>query len=261
MNLEYLSKAIITVPLLPVLYVQALNVRKKVPSLPEAEGPNGLVQQGSGTPFRLAVLGESTMAGIGVQTHEEGFGGTLAKALAQQINRPIDWTIIAKSGYTAKQIRQDLVPQLSSTPYDLIVIGTGGNDAFSLNIPRKWKKEIRLLLESLRQKQPHAPIVFGNMPPIREFPAFPPLMQWSLGSLVEILGKELGNITAKEDNCWYYGSVISLQDWTERLNVDAQPSDYFSDGVHPSKLTYQTWAKDLANYIQKQEILSPGRSK
>ena len=86
-------------------------------------------------------------------------------------------------------------------------------------------------------------------------------MQWSLGSLVEILGKELGNITAKEDNCWYYGSVISLKDWTERLNVDAQPGDYFSDGVHPSKLTYQTWAKDLANYIQEQEILSPEGSK
>ncbi|MEO1435835.1 MAG: SGNH/GDSL hydrolase family protein, partial [Bacteroidota bacterium] len=247
MNLEYLSKAVITVPLLPVLYIQALQVRKKVPSLPEAEGPEGFVQKGSGQPFRLAVLGESTMAGIGVQTHEEGFGGTLAKTLADQLNRPVEWMVIAKSGYTAKQVHEELVPLLSDSPYDLVVIGTGGNDAFSLNSPRKWKKAIRLLLEKLRAKQPKTPIVFGNMPPIREFPAFTPLMQWSLGNLVEILGKELGNIAAKEENCWYYGSVISLNDWTERLNVDAQAEDYFSDGVHPSKLTYQTWAKDLAN--------------
>ena len=45
------------------------------------------------------------------------------------------------------------------------------------------------------------------------------------------------------------GDVITIDAWTKRLNIDADKSAFFSDGVHPSKLTYQVWAKDLSRFI------------
>jgi lysophospholipase L1-like esterase len=38
-----------------------------------------------------------------------------------------------------------------------------------------------------------------------------------------------------------------------RLNLTGTSKDYFSDGVHPTKFTYQTWAKDLANFLADNE--------
>jgi lysophospholipase L1-like esterase len=33
------------------------------------------------------------------------------------------------------------------------------------------------------------------------------------------------------------------------------PQVFFSDGVHPSELTYQLWAKNLVEFIQEHKIL------
>ncbi|MDB9836325.1 hypothetical protein OAC51_05425 [Flavobacteriaceae bacterium] len=71
------------------------------------------------------------------------------------------------------------------------MIGLGGNDAFELNTPRKWKKDVRQLINNIKVKFKEVTIVFINMPPIREFPAFTSLIQFTIGNLVEILGEEL----------------------------------------------------------------------
>jgi lysophospholipase L1-like esterase len=33
------------------------------------------------------------------------------------------------------------------------------------------------------------------------------------------------------------------------MNKKYKESDFFSDGIHPSKLTYQTWAKEMAIFL------------
>jgi lysophospholipase L1-like esterase len=32
-------------------------------------------------------------------------------------------------------------------------------------------------------------------------------------------------------------------------------ADFFSDGVHPAPITYQIWAEEVADFIQKKAIL------
>ena len=39
-------------------------------------------------------------------------------------------------------------------------------------------------------------------------------------------------------------------------SIKSTPEDFFSDGVHPSELAYQVWAKDVAEFIQEKRILS-----
>ena len=50
---------------------------------------------------------------------------------------------------------------------------------------------------------------------------------------------------------YYNNELIRLETWQKRYAIKGEISDFFSDGVHPSMLTYQIWGKDMANYIMK----------
>jgi lysophospholipase L1-like esterase len=259
MNFKYYIGALLTIPLLPLIYYQGKKIRVNVPKLPEAKGAEGSVNsyKNQGT-IRLVTLGESTIAGVGVQTHEEGFTRTLAEELSNLFHSNVDWQVYARSGYTAKNISEKLVPKIKEQHIDIIAIGIGGNDAFKLNSPTKWRKAIRSLIENLRLKYPNTIIVFCNMPPIKEFPAFTSLIKATIGNLVEVLGEELKKVVVEYDHVYYFGEVITLKDWIKRLNIDVKKEEFFSDGVHPSKLTYQTWAKDIALKIFQNDAIKKG---
>ncbi len=253
MNIRYFFGSILTIPLLPLMYVQGKRIRSKVPSLPEAQGTEGIVLGSNKNRLRMLTIGESTIAGVGVKTHKEGFSGTLAKELSSKLNTDIDWKVYAKSGYTAKKVTEKIVAQIQEHKVDIVVIGLGGNDAFTLNNPKKWKIHIQELINTLKAKFKNVVIVFANMPPIKEFPAFTPLIKATLGNLVEILGKELEQLVKNQKGVYYYSRIITIESWIKRLNIKEESSKFFSDGVHPSKLTYQVWAKDLSNFIINQQ--------
>lgn len=253
-NLRYLLGAMVAIPLLPLMAWQGKRIRAAVPSLPEAVGPEGISGQGEGKPLRLITIGESTIAGVGAGTHEEGFNGSLAKDLAKMLNRTVSWRVYARSGYTARLVRERLLPKIDpgESP-DLIVIGLGGNDSFTLNRPWQWQKDITALVDSLKDRFGiEVPIVFMNMPPIKEFPAFTSLIQFVVGNLVEVLGESLEQIVQDMPNVWFANERISMDVWIERVGEGLGMKDFFSDGVHPSLLTYQTWAKEMAAFIVRE---------
>ena len=249
-QLKYLVGAICTIPLLPLMYIQGKQIRAKVPSLPEATGNEGIIDATKQADFQLLAIGESTVAGVGVKTHEEGFTGTLAKTLAQKSGKNIRWKVYAKSGITAKRVPAELIATITEPKADLIVIGLGANDAFEGNSPNTWRKGIEQTLAALRAKFPKTPIFFANMPPIKEFPAFTPLIKQTIGNLVELHGQELQQIIAHQPAIFYNAEILWLKDWLKGALANKTVHDFFSDGVHPSKLTYQEWAKDFAAFIE-----------
>ena len=259
MNFKYLFGFIISLPLLPIMYLQGKRIRSQIPSLPEATGTFGesFSPIPSKTNIKLLTIGESTIAGVGVKTHEEGFTGSLAKEFSANYHCNVKWRVYAKSGYTAAKVAHKIIPKIHESDVDIIVIGLGGNDAFTLNTPAQWKKDVIRLIAAVKTKFPNAFIVFCNMPPIKEFPAFTPIIKFTIGNLVEILGEELLSITQNDPQVFYYSKIIKLKDWLNQFDSELKPTNFFSDGVHPSLLTYQTWAKDLASAIQKSEKALP----
>lgn len=249
MNLKYSLGALISVPLLPILYVQGKKIKRTVPRLPEATGDSGLSSGAFNRTLNILTIGESTMAGVGADTHEEGFTGTLAKELAAELKSNINWKVYAKSGYTAKRLNDSIISGITENPMNLIVIGIGGNDAFELSTPKKWRNDVRTLINNLQLKFKNVPILFINMPPIKEFPAFTPLLRSTIGNLVHILGDELEKLVQDFENVHYYGLRVTCLDFITRYKLQLSPSDFFCDGVHPSKITYQIWARDVSNYI------------
>lgn len=252
---KYFIGSFLALPLLPFLYVQGRKVKNSIPNLPEAMGPSGISGLDTHSKLKVLVMGESTMAGVGVNTHREGFAGTLADQLAESFNFYVQWKVQAKSGITASRVSKELLFYLDENDWDLVVIGIGGNDAFKLNNPIRWKQQVRSLIQDLKDKFGHVPVVFTNMPPIKEFPAFTPLMKWTIGNLVEILGESLKKVVAEFENVYYSSEIINIETWSEKYNLSDDLGLYFSDGVHPSKLTYQTLARQLVGFIENNDVI------
>ncbi|MEM6805513.1 MAG: SGNH/GDSL hydrolase family protein, partial [Bacteroidota bacterium] len=69
-SIKYYLGAILSIPLLPILYIQSLFIRAKVPKLPEAEEEQGFFIKSPGPSLKIISIGESTVAGVGAKTHE-----------------------------------------------------------------------------------------------------------------------------------------------------------------------------------------------
>jgi lysophospholipase L1-like esterase len=251
-TISYLIKVLIALPLLPIMYFQAKAIKARFPSLPEAKGQEGTAPACEKKRLRILTIGESSIAGVGVETHEEGFTGTLAKELSKLLKTTVDWKVYAKRGFTAKRVQEDIVPKITETEkdVDLLVVGIGGNDTFQLNRPKRWKRDMQRLIYELQIKFKDVPIVFIDLPPVRELPAFTKTIKLILGHLREMLAEELDRLVLHYKNTYYYPHSITLRDWMERYQVPNNGvAAFFSDGVHPSKLAYQVWATDVARFM------------
>lgn len=253
-QIKYTLGTAVTFPLLAYLYFQGRRIKANFPNLPEANGTEGVEGQ-SEKQINLLALGESSIAGVGVDDHKNGLTGALAQSLFQKYNYKINWKVVAKSGFTASQVAQELVPKIGDFKPDLIVVGLGANDAFKFHSPWKWRSSMNTLFTKLNSSFPQSQTVCINMPPIKEFPAFPPLMKSMIGSLIHLFGDELKDLTKKFDNVSFLDQKLSFEDWIHKFDRPMSSSDFFSDGVHPSALTYQTWGQDVGKYIFENNLL------
>ncbi len=261
-SMKNLVTQITTFFLSPILYLQGKQIRKKVPILPEAANPEGYINpkkpasEKETLPHKTIIsIGESTIAGVGVINHQDGFTAALANEIAKKLDTTIHWKVYARSGYTAKHIAKRTLKKIEEQNIDLIVIGLGGNDAFTLSSLKKWNKHINQIITTLRSNHPKTPIVFLNMPPIKEFPAFTKIIKLTIGSWVEMLGRSLKQTIKQHNNVHYNSLVIRLKDWIHKVPGPIKANTFFSDGVHPSQLTYKLWAEETAHFIFRNNIL------
>ncbi len=257
MNFKYLFNSAIATLVLPVIYYQGKRIRANTPKLQEAKGIQGESFQDFKNTLNLITIGDSSMAGVGVKNHKEGFIGVLADELASHYNVNMYWKVYAKSGFTALKVKDRLIPTLQEEKLDLIIIGVGGNDAFKLTRPKEWISNIKALISDIRIKYKNQPIVFINMPPVREIPAFTSLIKYVVGNLIDAYSDELVKLVKNIDGVFYCSSKINYKDYTKRYNLNSHSSEFFSDEdkFHPSKLAYQIWAKDISNFIIKNKII------
>lgn len=245
---RYALGVLLAVPLSPILYFQGRRVLKTMPKLPEATGNIGVVGT-SARPLQLLVLGESTMAGVGVDTHEKGFTGALARYLSEHLATGVSWKVFAESGHTAKTALEKLVPMIEGEQADLVVVGLGANDAFTVNRPERWGKQVVALIAALRDKLGNVPIVFLSVPPIKEFPAFSSSLRFIVGNLAVLLSNELDRRVINLPGVYYASQCLVLKEWFKIHGAHLKRSDFFSDGVHPSELTYRIWAETTGAFI------------
>lgn len=222
---------------LPVALPQALWVRRTALRLPPAAG----VQQGlaggefAGEPLRLLLIGESTVAGVGVAGQGEALAGQLGTALAQRLRRPVAWRACGENGITAAQACQRLLPAALGEPADLALLVFGVNDSTALSSLVTWERALRELNQALAARG--CRVAFSGVPPMQHFTVLPWLLRRLLGARAALLDAHLLQLC---------GELAASH---HPLQVRLAADHLAQDGYHPSALGYQLWAQGLAERL------------
>jgi lysophospholipase L1-like esterase len=229
---------LLAAPLLPIILPQALYTRRTALRLPPAAGqPHGLAGAGfAGEPLRLLLVGESTVAGVGVGSLQAALPGQLAEALARRLQRPVQWRAWGENGITAGQASQRLLPGALAEPVDLALLVFGVNDTTGLSSLRQWQQPLRQMAWQLGQGG--AQVAFSAVPPLEHFRALPWLLRQVLGARGRILDHSLRRLAAEvgAQHC-----AVELEFACEYLA---------EDGYHPSGSGYRVWAEGLAAQLR-----------
>lgn len=231
--------SIVLVPLLPLLYLQGRIVRRRTPKVPEAAGPSTGRVQGGGPPLQLVVIGESTVAGVGAPTHAEALTGQLAMAIARKRQRAVQWQALGRSGISARDALDLLVPELNQTQADWVVLALGVNDVLRFRSPQGWLKDLSGLIDALRQKLGMVPIILAPVPQMQHFPALPQPLRSVLGLWARLLDQAA---------CALAGRLPQVVHVPFTIAPDAK-GFYCIDGFHPSVNGYAAWAEQLASAV------------
>lgn len=221
--------------LAPLLYLQGAFTRLRIAKLGEAGGAcNGATGQGTHR-LRLLVIGESTAAGVGAATHNDGLVGQVALAIHDMTGAAVDWQVLAANGLTAAGLRARL-PQLPpDSRADLIVIGLGANDVFRLQGPMGWERDLRALIDALRERCGFAPVMISAMPPIGQFPGLPQPLRAVLGLRAQMLDDVTRKLAARMTGVHFVA-----------LDFEADAALFADDGIHPSAAGYSLWGRAVA---------------
>jgi lysophospholipase L1-like esterase len=231
--------AALVAPISPFLYLQGRYTRWKVGVLPDAAGPT-TGRTGEGDAASLFVIGESTVAGLGASTHELALAGQFARNLSNRIDRPVEWTVVGKSGVTARQTIDELLPGMPERQFDYILIGLGGNDVLKLSTPARWRGDMTELLTGLRDRNPNAVIFLSNCPMIRLSPALPQPLKGILWQLSKLHNDNVSDLTSTMKNVFYYPQP-----------ADVTLEGFFADGIHPSERGYADWSAAMMRYFSE----------
>jgi lysophospholipase L1-like esterase len=218
---------------LPLLLPQGLWVKRTAQRLPPAAGPtSGAV--GSGPTRRLLLVGDSIIAGVGVEQLADALPGQLARALAERHRCRVEWHAHGDNGASCA----DLLRQLPSVPTikaDWILVSVGVNDVTRLTTTHAWRQRLKALLTALTIHAPNASVLLAGVPPMARFPGLPmPLRQvfgWRAGRL-DAVGQQVA------------GSIDKVQHLPTPVPDD--PAAFASDGYHPNAQACAVWARVIA---------------
>ncbi len=216
-----------------VLKVEATLARRAVgqpfDGAPDDDGHYG---HGSGEPFRMLVLGDSSAAGIGCERPEQTIGAITAAGVAALSGRSVDLVNVAVSGAKSPDLDGQVREGLDRVPHpDVALISIGAND-----VTHRLDRVLAVghLAEAVTAlRDAGAEVVVGTCPDLGAVrPIAPPLRQiarrWSrdLAAAQTVAVVEAGGRTVS------LGDLIG-PDFVER------PEELFSvDRFHPSPAGY-----------------------
>jgi lysophospholipase L1-like esterase len=220
----------------PLLLAQAVRTRQRLPRLPEAAGPReGVAGTGEAGPS-LLIVGDSSAAGVGVETQDQALAGQLSQALARLTGRRIAWQVCARSGVNTEQAL-DLLHE--ARPADVAVVVTGVNDVVDQVPPARALAARIRLVAALRERTAVGQVVMTPIPPMGRFAGLPQPLRWLAGRDAEAHERALGRWAAPQAGVSHLTYDLPLDD----------PTLLARDGFHPSAALYRLWGEALAAHV------------
>jgi lysophospholipase L1-like esterase len=218
----------------PILIPQAIGVVRRALHLPEATGPRSGTL-GGGPPLHLLIIGDSSAAGVGVETQDQALAGQLTRNLAEHFK--VSWHLHARSGATTQTTWHSLQTP-PAVRADIIVIALGVNDVTHAVPFLFWRLAQKRLLAHLIQTYSPQQIYLSGMPPLGDFPLLPNPLRWSLGRQAKRFDKAQRQRFAARPRVPYAA-----------IDLPLDPTQMAKDGFHPGAEVYALWGKEMASRI------------
>lgn len=219
-----------------VLIEAALAARRGFLSADTAPEQDGVVGEGSGLPLRLALLGGSMSAGVGVARTDDTVGRQLARRISRQRGREVRVASLAVAGSCSADLGPQVSRALLGEP-DVAVILIGSTDVLRASSLRRARGSLADAVRRLRSARVRT--IVGTCPDFGATPAFPQPLRAVIGWRGRALGAVQSAAAVAEG-----GVVVDLAGCTGAI-FRADPGTYSEDGFHPSADGYRLWAEAL----------------
>ncbi|GAB2659511.1 SGNH/GDSL hydrolase family protein [Saccharopolyspora gloriosae] len=201
--------------------------------LPDGTGPVASPPEGD-APLRLAVLGDSSAAGLGVEAPDELPGVRIARGLAAELERPVDLTTYAIVGSTSRDLAAQVDAALVAPP-QLVLVIIGANDVTA----RLSVAECAALLGAAvaRLREAGVGVVAGTCPDLGAIRPIPQPLRSVASSWSLALGRAQRHAVEAAG-----GGAVPLADLLSPEFL-TRPQELFSpDRFHPSAAGYEAAA-------------------
>lgn len=215
----------LTLPLFVLTIPLGLLAKRRALKMPEAPGLRyGTEDGGPGETespsLDLLMIGESPVAGVGVDDFRDSITVRVASHLARIRGGPVNWRAMGRNGIRLSQLLETLADQ--PMPAASLVIWLGGvNDTTGLTRLATWRRQLTEL-GTLIVDHGYAQPVFCPVPPLHQFSGIPQPLRFQLGLRARMLDMELAQV------CRQHG-------WRRLdLEIPSAASLLAADGYHPS---------------------------
>jgi lysophospholipase L1-like esterase len=266
----------ISLMLAPLLLLQGLKVRRTTPRLAEPKGER-IGQTGEHPGMNVLILGDSSAAGVGVDSQQQALLGQVVEQLAPF--GELSFSLFAKTGATTASTLESIKkhcatahPILGQGHFDVIITSLGVNDVTSSLSCDKWLQQQAQLFTLLTERYRPKLILVTAVPPLGLFPALPNPLRWSLGQRAKRFNHKLQQLLVTLESSaspahakkqTHLASQLEKRSRFTLINLPLEKRQQDSnmlafmhqvmatDGFHPGPQIYTAWAKRIAEEIKR----------
>lgn len=187
-------------------------------------GPEG------GEPLVLAVLGDSSVAGVGADTPETTLTYGVAKVLAERYR--VTLHSLGVSGARIANVVSEQLPRLAEIDPDVVLVCVGTNDITHCTPLLEVRRQLRLLAKGLQEVAPDAVKVVSGLPPAETSRAF----RWPLRSVLGTWARAYTRLYKAELE--QHGITVVDITKVARAAFHRHPEMFSDDWFHPSSAGY-----------------------
>lgn len=209
--------------------------------------PSGTIGGPELPPYRVVVLGDSTVTGPGVRDPADTWVGIVARELA--ISHRVALTSFAVGGATSVDVLRHQAPSAAALRPDLVLLSVGGDDVIRRIPPRVSERNVGRTLDVLAGGG--ARIVVLGLPDLGTIPrlAWPAdrVLTWASRRSAAAVRRA---VSSRE------GVLVDI--WDRSTVLAVHPQFFAPDAFHPAEKAHRLLASSVLRALEDAGILERG---